>query len=280
MAFRVAQISDTHLSEQHPEFTANFDVLSEHLRADAPDLVVNTGDLSAHGELERDDLAFAREKHAALGLDWLAIPGNHDVGNDPQLNGPTPADAERLSRWLGILGADHFRRDVPGWRLIGLNTLLTGTDLPQNEDQFDFLEEALATAGGRAVALFLHKPLCEETVAEEEITYWAVQPRPRRRILDLLARHPARFIASGHVHQYRDRGTVEGLRQVWAPAAAFMVGDTWQLPVGEKPVGYLEHLLHEDGRHKCRLVQPKGMRRHDLGLMPGIYPAMRPLVAA
>ncbi|KAA2212911.1 metallophosphoesterase family protein [Teichococcus oryzae] len=279
MAFRIAQISDTHLSERHPGFTANFDALAAHLRADAPDLVVNTGDLSAHGELAGDDLAFAREKHEALGLDWLAIPGNHDVGNDPALGGPTPADAARLARWHGIMGADRFRRDLPGWRLIGLNTLITGTDLPQNEEQFAFLEEALATAGGRAIGLFLHKPLCEETIAETEITYWAVQPRPRRRILEPLARHPATFIASGHVHQWRDRGAPEGLRQVWAPAAAFIVGDAWQHRLGAKPVGYVEHLLHEDGRHECRLVEPEGMRCHDLGLMPGIYPAMEPVVA-
>ncbi|HWX47124.1 MAG TPA: metallophosphoesterase [Roseomonas sp.] len=279
MAFRIAQISDTHLSAQHPEFTANFDALATHLRKAAPDLMVNTGDLSAHGELAGDDLAFAREKHTALGLDWLAVPGNHDVGNDPQCGGPTPADAERLARWHAIMGDDRFLRDIPGWRLIGLNTLITGTDLPQAEAQFAFLEEALETAGDRAIGLFLHKPLCEETVAEAEVTYWAVQPRPRQRILDLLARRPAAFIASGHVHQWRDRGAPEGLRQIWAPAVAFMVGDTWQHRIGSKPLGYVEHLLHEDGRHESRLVEPEGLRCNDLGLMPGIYPPMQPLAA-
>ena len=133
-----------------------------------------------------------------------------------------------------------------------------------------------------AIGLFLHKPLCEETMAEQEITYWAVQPEPRKRILDLLTRNTPVFIASGHVHQWRDRGTVEGLNQIWAPAAAFIVGDTWQHRVdgGDKPVGYVEHLLHEDGRHECRLVRPDGMDVHDLGLLPGIYSPMKPLVAA
>jgi 3',5'-cyclic AMP phosphodiesterase CpdA len=281
MAFRIAQITDTHLSEEHPEFTANFDALVEHLRADAPDLVVHTGDVSAHGELAGDDLRFARRKLDGMGLDWAAIPGNHDVGNDPGL-GDTPADAVRLRRWHDVMGPDHFIRDVPGWRLIGLDTLITTTELPEAEAQMAMLADALDGAGERAVGLFLHKPLCEEVMSEEVITYWSVQPAPRRRILDLLARHRPAFVASGHVHQWRDRGLAEGLYQVWAPAAAFIVGDTWQHRAegGGKPVGYVEHVLHENGRHECRLVEPAGMRCHDLGLMPGIYAPMRPLQAA
>jgi hypothetical protein len=39
-------------------------------------------------------------------------------------------------------------------------------------------------------------------------------------------------------------------------------------------------VLHEDGRHDYRLVQPAGMQCHDLGLLPGIYAPMRPLEAA
>jgi 3',5'-cyclic AMP phosphodiesterase CpdA len=280
MTFRVAQISDTHLSERHPGFTANFDALVEHLRAAKPDLVVHTGDVSAHGELAGDDLRFAKRKLDAMGMDYLAIPGNHDVGNDPGL-GETPANAERLARWKDVFGHDHFVRDVPGWRLIGLDTLITTTDLPEAEAQFQNLACALEGAEGRSAGLFLHKPLCEEAMAEEVITYWSVQPGPRRRMLDLLAEYPPAFVASGHVHQWRDRGVVEGLRQVWAPATAFIVGDTWQHRTAGagKPVGYVEHLLHADGRHECRLVQPAGMATYDLGLLPGIYAPMRRLAA-
>jgi 3',5'-cyclic AMP phosphodiesterase CpdA len=252
----------------------------EHLRIAKPDLVVHTGDVSAHGELADDDLRFAKSKLDAMGLPWLAIPGNHDVGNDPGL-GATPANAERLARWTAIFGPDHFVTDVPGWRLIGLDTLITITDLPEAETQFQTLSGALQSAEDRSIALFLHKPLCEETMAEEVVTYWSVQPGPRRRITDLLVEFPPAFVASGHVHQWRDRGVVEGLRQIWAPAAAFIVGDTWQhrSPGSNKPVGYVEHLLHEDGGHEYKLIEPAGMQRHDLGLLPGIYPAMRPLAA-
>jgi Icc protein len=272
MVVRLAQISDTHLSARHPEFTANFDALTDHLRSAPPDLVINTGDVSAHGELAdaaAADLAFAHSCHVALGIDWLAVPGNHDVGNDPAVAHSNGCDRSRVARWNTVFGADHFVRDVPGWRLVGLDSLALGTDMA--DEQFDFLAEALDGAAGRRVALFLHKPLCEETMGEAALTYWPVLPSPRRRILDLLGTWPPAFVASGHVHQWRDRGVSDGLRQIWAPPVAFVVGDRWQHRAGEKLLGYVVHVLHADGPHGCRLVEPTGLTRHDIGLMPEVY---------
>lgn len=283
MAFHIAQISDTHLSGLHPGFTANFEALAAHLLEQAPDLVVHTGDVSAHGEQPgpqgQEDLAYARRAMDGLGLDWVAVPGNHDVGNDPACGGDTPADAGRVARWEMAFEAGHFLRDVPGWRLIGLNTLITGTDLPQAEAQFAFLEEALAGAGNRRVAIFQHKPLCEVTFAESGMTYWSVLPGARRRLLSLLQRHDVAFVASGHVHQAQDRGVVEEIRQIWAPAVAFFVGDTWQERMGDKRLGYVAHVLHEDGRHEARIVHLPALQPHDIGLMPHVYGPQRPVAA-
>ena len=281
MAVRLAQISDTHLSAGYSGFTANFDVLADHLRSAPPDLVVNTGVVSAHGELAdaaaMADLAFAHDRHAGLGIDWLAVPGNHDVGNDPAVAATNGCDRHRVTRWNAVFGPDRFVRDVPGWRLIGLNSLALGTDMA--DGQFDFLTEALDGGTGRRVALFLHKPLCEETMDETAPTYWSVLPSPRRRILDLLGARPPAFVASGHVHQWRDRGISEGLRQIWAPPVAFIVGDRWQHRVGDKLLGYVEHVLHADGRHECRLIELPELTRHDIGLMPGVYGPQQPVAA-
>lgn len=283
MVFTLAQISDTHLSEKHAGFTANFDILATQLLAEAPDLVVHTGDVSAHGEqldaAGEADLAFARAAMDGLGLGWQAVPGNHDIGNDPALGGGTPADAARLARWQRHFNPGHFLQDVPGWRLLGLNTLIMGTELPEAAAQFDFLEEALAGAGGRRIGIFQHKPLCEVTMAEQHPTYWSVLPAPRRRLAALLARHDVAFVASGHVHQAQDRGVVEGIRQIWAPAVAFFVGDAWQQKVGDKRLGYVEHRLHADGRHESRLRHVEGLVPHDIGLLPAIYGPQQPVAA-
>ncbi len=279
MTFRLAQISDTHLSARVPGFGANFDVLAEHLRRARPDLVVNTGDLSLNGADDAADLVLAREAHRALGMDWLAVPGNHDVGDDPLPGCRQPADAPRLARWRAEIGADFFLRDVPGWRLLGLNSQVTATDLPEAEAQMEALARELDGTGGRSVAIFLHKPLCHDRMDESTGTYWCIQPAPRRRMLEILSRHRPAFVASGHVHQWRDRGVQDGLRQIWSPSAAFIVGDAWQGSVGEKCLGYVEHLLHADGSFESRLVRMPMLRCHDLGEMPEVYGAQRRLAA-
>ena len=279
MTFRLAQISDTHLSARAPGFGTNFDMLAEHLRGARPDLVVNTGDLSLNGADDAADLALARAAHDGLGLDWLAVPGNHDVGDDPLPGCAQPADAARLARWHAHLGGDAFLRDVPGWRLVGIDSQITATDLPEAEAQMEALARALEGAAGRSVAVFLHKPLCQERLDEAGGTYWCVQPAPRRRLAALLLSRPPAFVASGHVHQWRDRGVSEGLRQIWAPSAAFIVGDAWQEAVGEKCLGFVEHLLHPDGGFESQLVPLPGLVRHDIGEMPGIYGPQKRLAA-
>ena len=54
MTFRIAQISDTHLSDAKPFFVDNFIRIGEALRESRPDLVVNSGDISLDGADESD----------------------------------------------------------------------------------------------------------------------------------------------------------------------------------------------------------------------------------
>ncbi len=101
MAFRIAQISDTHLSESKPYFVDNFVRIGEALRAAKPDLVVNTGDISLDGASEERDLAASRLLHDALGLPLRFLPGNHDLGDAQETaKGEAPIDAGRRARYL------------------------------------------------------------------------------------------------------------------------------------------------------------------------------------
>lgn len=272
MTVRVAQVSDTHLSPRVPAFSANAERLAGWLRGVRPDLVVNTGDLSLNGADEAADLRLARTWHDGLGLDWAAVPGNHDVGDDPGTK--QPANLARLARWRTEIGPDRFVRDIPGWRLIDLDSQITASGLPEASAQEVWLADALEGAAGRSVAIFLHKPLYEEHAGEAGATYWCVQPFARRRLLAILAARPPSFIASGHIHQWRDRGAVDGMHQVWGPSAAFVVGDPWQRCVGEKVLGYVEHHLHPDGTFRSTLVRVPGLVPHDIGTMPELYGAL------
>ena len=64
--FRLTQISDTHLARRLPLLTDNFHRVAEHIAANRPDLVVNTGDLGWDGPSNRDDLEFALDQFAAV----------------------------------------------------------------------------------------------------------------------------------------------------------------------------------------------------------------------
>jgi hypothetical protein len=124
------------------------------------------------------------------------------------------------------------------------------------------------------VALFGHKPLTEERLDDAAVNYWPVLPAPRARLLALFGAHPPAFVASGHVHQVRDHAA-DGLRQIWAPAVSFLIGDAWHPPRGAKYLGWAEHLLHPDGTTEHRLHRLEGAipprSRPDAG---GLRPAV------
>ena len=131
--FRLTQISDTHLSRNFAKLTDNFDRVSEHVDANRPDLVINSGDVSWDGPTSRADLEFAGELHAALPVDCRYLPGNHDIGDNPTAVGVAPscpATEERREAFVSILGEDRWQFDAANWRFIGLNSLIMNTGIP------------------------------------------------------------------------------------------------------------------------------------------------------
>ena len=165
-AASIVLLSDIHLSRARPFFHANWELLLRDLGTrPAPDLFIVTGDLALDGPIRSDDLAFARTQLDRLPAPWHAIPGNHDIGsNRPDLRGEMVVDAARRAAWLEHLGPDWWSLDLPGWRLIGLDCLIAGSGLDAEATQAAFLDDAIAGAGGRQVALFYHKPLCVQDV--------------------------------------------------------------------------------------------------------------------
>ncbi|WP_439814823.1 metallophosphoesterase family protein [Zavarzinia sp. CC-PAN008] len=266
MTYRIAQISDTHLSRHKPFFVANFQAIGAGLRADPPDLVLNSGDISLDGENRPEDLAAAASLHDALGLPLRFIPGNHDLGDDAA----DTVSEERRERYRARFGADFWAFDVPGWRVIGLNALLLGSTLPAREEQEAFLGQALEEAGARAVPLFLHKPLFDADPAETAEGGRFVNPAPRRRLLSLLGARPPALVACGHVHQFRTT-EADGVRHVWAPSTAFTIPDERQPRYGLKAVGHVLHALHADGTSSSHFVASPGTTEHSIADFPEAY---------
>ena len=57
---RLAQVSDTHLSQTHAWFNRNYDVFAALMQASPPDLIIHSGDASFNATQAPGDLAFAR----------------------------------------------------------------------------------------------------------------------------------------------------------------------------------------------------------------------------
>jgi 3',5'-cyclic AMP phosphodiesterase CpdA len=243
--FRLIQISDTHLARHLPTLTDNFHLVSEHIDAKRPDLVVNSGDLTFDAPTSPDDLKFAKLLHAALPVSCRYLPGNHDIGDHPTSAGPAPSHpvTERdRQAYMAAFGEDRWRFEAAGWCFIGLNSMVMNTGLASEAEQFDWLAAQLAGTHGRPVALFLHKPLFLHSPGEPELAASAVRYLPippRRRLVEMLAAVDLRLVASGHVHQRRDF-TFGTVRHVWAPSAGFIIPDRIQEPIGAKEVGLVE----------------------------------------
>jgi 3',5'-cyclic-AMP phosphodiesterase len=267
---RIAHISDTHLSPSRPFFRSNFDLVAEHVRRAAPDLIINTGDLALDGADSEDDLQEAAALHDALGLETYLLPGNHDVGDHPDIARKQPATAERLERYRRIIGPDYWTLDAPGWRFVGLNALILGANLPGEAKQQDMLRHAAKTLDGRSLAVFLHKPLADETYREDVRSNRFTTLQPRQTLLNSLQGVRPAVVMCGHVHQYRDT-MIEGTRHIWAPATSFVISDPWQPGYGAKAVGYLMHEFDADGAHRHRLIGVRGIIHHDLAAFPDAY---------
>lgn len=272
MTFRIAQISDTHLSGQKPFFVDNFVRIAEALRADRPDMVVNSGDISLDGSSSEDDLAAARALHDGLGLPVRFLPGNHDIGDsqDSPSHGEGTIDESRRARYLRHFGPDWWLFDVPGWRVLGIDAQLLGSDLVEAGHQDAVIAGAAATVGPRRLALFLHKPMFDRSADETEITGRFINPEPRRALLRLLGRITPALVACGHVHQYRETWSA-GSRHVWGTSTAFVIPDARQPRYGIKEVGYVEHRLEADGTHVSRLVHVPGAPTLNIADFPAAY---------
>jgi 3',5'-cyclic AMP phosphodiesterase CpdA len=256
MPFRLVQASDTHLSRRKAYFQANFEAFLAEMRADPPDLIVHSGDLCFDAVEEPDDLAFARAQMDRMPAPWRAIPGNHDIGDQwPDAKFGQPVDAAKLAAWNAQFGVDRWVEDAGGWRIVGLNGMLFDSPLPEEAEQWAWLDAAMAGAGGRPIMVFAHKPLFLDDAEAEGPSTMCVGAGSRRRLLAAAERHGARVFASGHAHRrWTDRAG--GMDLVWAPAVGFVMGGPRpDIRVGTAEVGYVEHLL-DGARATHRFVKP------------------------
>lgn len=254
MTLRVLQVSDSHLSERAPYSVENWDAVVACAADLRPDLVVHTGDISLDGATRPEDLTFARAHVERLPAPWVAIPGNHDIG-DVAPEFPL-VDPPRRARYAAAFGETRFARTVDGWSVVGFDVQTLMTPSPAADDLWHWLDGALD--GAAPTALFLHRPL--QPLAEDDADHVNryVTAGTRERLTALIGSRDVRLVGSGHVHQWRE-GAVGGVAHVWAPSSWAVIPDAIQPVIGTKVVGAVLHTLHPDGRTASELVVPGGI---------------------
>lgn len=219
---RIIHVTDTHLSPTHAYFAMNWAAFRADMAATPPDLLVHGGDLSFNGPAAEADLAFAAAEVAGLGLPWYAIPGNHDIGEAPAFSRlGQPVTVERIAAWRRLVGPSWWSHDIGDWRLIGLDTSLMASALPEEAEQKTFLREALGTRGKRPVMMFIHMPPFDDDPADPKPTTSVIPYPARGAFLDTCAMGGVKVIACGHLHIYR-RIRHRGMEIIWAPPTAMV----------------------------------------------------------
>ncbi|MBV8121514.1 MAG: metallophosphoesterase [Alphaproteobacteria bacterium] len=269
---RIIQISDTHLSPGKPHFADNWAPLAAWIAAQRPDLVIHTGDVTVDGAAVEADLSYCAGLLNELGIRWLAVPGNHDIGDARRA--PQPVTAERLALWRRYFGPDRWIEDVggatSGWRLIGLDAMLIDSGEPEEAGQAQWLERAMAEAGERRIAWFLHRPLFLQGPQEGDTGYWSVKPQPRGWLMAMLRHYRVVLVASGHLHKARNFD-FEGTRYVWSPASSFLVGTQPEMP-GDKRLGAVLYELG-NGAFTAEIAEVPGLNQYWIeDVKPEVYP--------
>lgn len=270
----VIQISDPHLSGARAYNLASWDACVAHANALRPDLVAVTGDLILDNPDDEGDHAFVRAELDRLTSPWTALAGNHDIGDTgPDAHMGQYVSEVRRQRFLAHFGADYWYRDIGDWRLIGLNCLLLGSDLPGEAEQTDWLRATAADAAGRPIALFTHKPVGIDRLHEETTNSWSITAEGQHGLRAALQGTQLRLIASGHAHVYRTI-VEDGVAMVWAPSTAQFHGRATR-PFGGVGRPGVVHYRFDGEAVEFGLVEPAGVVQVDVADLVATHKSMR-----
>lgn len=242
-AVRIALVSDPHTTrsekDDRPLFKKRFEEVIAAVNAAHPDVVVISGDLTDGGLPEQ----FQDFKDRIKGFvpPVFYVPGNHDIGEKITPGKTSGIMEPRLTSYEATMGASYFVQLQPKVRIIGVNSSLLGSGLPEDTPQWDFLEKELAKRVPVPTVLVMHYPPFLKTADEPGGIYWNLEPEPRARLLDLVKRYHVAAVLSGHLHR--------PLVNQWEGTAFITTtAVSWGIPAGKQPQGWTQVTIDDKGQ--------------------------------
>jgi 3',5'-cyclic AMP phosphodiesterase CpdA len=265
---RFAQISDTHV---RPEAIERSQVFVDHLaeiQAGGYDFVIHTGDL-----MDEPSAWAARAVKAIISqlrVPVYFVPGNHDVYNPHmgEIEAPWWAklavDSSLEAQYTGWFGPAWHTFSCRGVHLVGIDSLIINSGLPEEAKQWAWLEDTLAEIALRQpeqIVLFTHLPLFirqpDEELDAADFTnrYLVIAPPGRDRLLGLIRQHRVMAVLAGHVHAPWERSHTwpEGFTTQFVCTGSSgvpspMAIEQFDLPLSPaEGLGYHEHWVTENG---------------------------------
>ena len=218
---KLVQITDTHISHLGGSPSTNAARFVEFINELEPDIVVHTGDVTILDPDVDQDRVAAKEILAGITAPLRVLPGNHDVGepgDDPF--GDRPVTSARVAAFRAHFGIDRFVELVDGWAVVGFNSELFDSGLPEEQEQWTWIESLPAQVGPHPVVVFTHKPV-RAYAPEHQNTHLSIGPESLPRLEAVLAQFDVRAYGSGHLHHYALTER-DGAAVVSAPSTAFV----------------------------------------------------------
>ena len=213
--FEFVVLADTHYMPQSPRKDAEFSsrlkqtdragVALELAASLAPNFTIHMGDLvQEYPETKGFDTAIhgAIEQLRRCGVVPRQVAGNHDVGDKPDPTMPTrPVTPATLGSYHKRFGPSWYSFDCQGCHFIVLNSQILNTQLPEREQQREWLEQDLEAHRDERKFVFLHLPPYLFDSLEAALGHYDNIAEPDRGwLLGLVRRYHVEWMVAAHVH--------------------------------------------------------------------------------
>ncbi|MDD1478502.1 MULTISPECIES: metallophosphoesterase family protein [unclassified Arthrobacter] len=238
---KIVQITDTHLSHLGGVSNENFQQLARFINDQLrPDVVVHSGDILILNPDNDADRAAAKQALNLIDAPLYVVPGNHDVGEP----GEHPwagiaATSARTKAHIDAFGPDSWVHIVGDYAIVGFNSEIIGAGIPEEQEQWQWLDTVPEKVAGRPTLVFCHKPLWQPTI-EEPVHTLNIPAQFTERLLGVFNQVPVKAYGSGHVHIYAQGKHADALT-ISAPSTAFLAKGAIDLPVLEQ-LGVVEYI--------------------------------------
>jgi 3',5'-cyclic-AMP phosphodiesterase len=236
----IAQLSDTHLGEQHsPQAAANLRQAVKMINARHPDAVILSGDIAENGK-EREQVKTILKN---LTAPVYYVPGNHDVH-----------DTNDLASYRKQFGPDYYRIQVKYVEVLAIDSELLGNyakwgnwkTLPplspemevESQKMLAWLGQQVGTTKSKVVIAAQHIPLFRDGDFPKNNAYWIVGAPYAQLETNLLHKLGVKHLLAGHWHIGRVFEQ-DGITIHAAPATSW-------LPMGGQ-LGFAMHTITPEG---------------------------------